>query len=245
MNAIEDNLWSRAFLSMATRLPTPQAILCISAHWYINHTQVTGSSHPKTIHDFGGFPRELFEVEYPAPGAPALANKAVSTLGHYGAEVNHDWGLDHGTWSVLKHLKPAADIPVLQLSIDYTKSPKDLLEIGKVLGSLREEGVLVMGSGNITHNLRDAMKHWGQTDPATPEWAARFDAEVAQAMEQHDNEYLATLPSKAEFSLSHPTADHFLPLLYVAGASRPSDRVSFPITGFDMGSLSMRAVLFE
>lgn len=244
MNAIEDNVWSRAFQSLAGALPTPQAILCISAHWYGRGTQVTGERRPKTIHDFGGFPPTLFQVEYPAPGDPALANRIVSGLEHYGAQVNLDWGLDHGTWSVLRHLRPAADVPVLQLSIDQSLTPGNILEIGKALGDLREEGVLVLGSGNITHNLRDAMGRWGQFQPTTPDWAAHFDQDAAEAMAQHDSGFLAALTAKPEFRLAHPTPDHYLPLLYTMGAVKPGDRVSFPITGFDLGSLSMRAALF-
>jgi 4,5-DOPA dioxygenase extradiol len=244
MNAIEDNVWSRAFQSLATDLPTPQAILCISAHWYGRGTRVTGDRLPKTIHDFGGFPKELFQVEYPAPGDPALANRIVTGLEQYGAQVSLDWGLDHGAWSVLRHLRPAADIPVLQLSIDQSLTPGGILEIGKALDDLREEGVLVFGSGNITHNLRDAMGRWDQVNPATPDWAARFDRDAAEAMVQHDAGFLADLTATPEFRLAHPTPDHYLPLLYIMGAINARDSVSFPITGFDLGSLSMRAALF-
>jgi 4,5-DOPA dioxygenase extradiol len=244
MNAIEQNEWSRAFEALAGQLPDPRAILCISAHWYGRGTKVTGDRLPRTIHDFGGFPPELFAVEYPAPGDPSLAEHIVKVLEPYDAQVSLDWGLDHGTWTVLRYLRPAAERPVLQLSIDQSLTPQGVLEVGKALGALRNEGVLVLGSGNITHNLRDAMTRWGQDAPQTPDWAVRFDRETAVAIEQHDAAFLAELTAKPEFRLAHPTPDHYLPLLYTMGAVDAGDRVSFPITGFDLGSLSMRAALF-
>jgi len=244
MNAIEDNIWSRKFEALAAQLPTPQAILCISAHWYGPGTRVTGDAHPSTIHDFGGFPTDLFRVQYPAPGDPNLAQRIVDRLHRYGARVSLDWGLDHGSWSVLKHLRPHADVPVLQLSVDQSLSPAAIMDLGKALNALRNEGVFILGSGNITHNLRDVMTRWGATEPETPEWASSFDTNIATALEQHDTSYLMKTVGTAEFRQSHPTPDHYLPLLYTAGAVDSSDRVSFPITGFDFGSLSMRAVLF-
>ena len=245
MNAIEDNQWSRAFEDLAISLPTPKAIVAISAHWYGQGTQVTGNVLPPTIHDFGGFPTELFAVEYPASGNPELAAQIAQSLTKYGGTVSQAWGLDHGTWTVLRHLRPAADIPVLQLSIDYRLSPADILNIGVVLRELRHQGVLVLGSGNITHNLGDVMARWGQANPQTPDWALRFDTDIAAALEQHDLQFLATAVNAPDFRFAHPSPDHYLPLLYSAGAADVEDTVSFPITGFDLGSLSMRAALFS
>jgi 4,5-DOPA dioxygenase extradiol len=244
MNAIEENRWSHAFRDLAASLPTPRAVLAISAHWYGPGTQITGSLKPSTIHDFGGFPQELFAVEYPAPGDPALAQQICTSLQKYGANVTQSWGLDHGTWTVMRHLKPAADIPVLQLSIDYRLNPSDMLKLGGVLRDLRDQGVLILGSGNLTHNLSDAMARWGQNTPQTPDWALRFDADIAQALLQHDMAYLATAMGGTDYRKAHPTPDHYLPLLYAAGAADGDDPVRFPIEGFDVGSLSMRAALF-
>lgn len=241
MNAIEDNAWSQAFKELGQKIAAPKAILCVSAHWYVPGTFVTDNAAPKTIHDFGGFPRELFEVQYPARGDGALASHIVKLLDREQAAPRSDWGLDHGTWSVLVHLFPKADVPVLQLSIDRRAAMTTHLSIGKGLSALRDEGVLIIGSGNVTHNLRHAFTSDGKT---CPPWAATFDADVARAMEQRDHDFLARALDNEAGRLSHPSPDHYLPLLYVAGAASQADRVSFPITGFDYGSLSMRSVLY-
>jgi 4,5-DOPA dioxygenase extradiol len=168
MNAIEDNAWSRAFRELGRDLPRPRAVLAISAHWYVAGTFLTGEERPRTIHDFGGFPRALYEVRYPAPGDPALASRVAGLLGAT-AGLRDDWGLDHGAWSVLRHLFPAADVPVVQLSLDARVPPRGHLEMGRALAPLRDEGVLVLASGNVTHNLRmafQAMAH-GATEPPT------------------------------------------------------------------------------
>jgi 4,5-DOPA dioxygenase extradiol len=243
MNAIEDNAWSRGFRNLARLVPTPEAILSISAHWYVSGTFVTGDERPKTIHDFGGFPDALHRMRYPAPGDPALAERVVRLLGEAPASLRDDWGLDHGTWSVLHHLRPAADVPVVQLSVDARLAPPDHLARGRALAPLRDEGVLVMASGNITHNLRHAFASGGGGDAPTPSWASAFDADVARALEQHDTAFLVRALDTEAGRLSHPTPDHYLPLLYAVGASEPGDAVRFPITGFDLGSLSMRTVL--
>jgi 4,5-DOPA dioxygenase extradiol len=244
MNAIEDNAWSRAFRGIATLLPRPKAILSISAHWFVPGTFLTGDEDPETIHDFGGFPRALSDVQYPAPGSPRLAGRVVQLIGNSHASLRLDWGLDHGTWSVLVHLFPGADCPVVQLSIDYRLPPAAHLEIGRLLAPLRDEGVLLMGSGNITHNLRYAMASYQAGDLSTPLWAAAFDADVARAAEQRDGSFLARVIETDNGRMSHPTLDHYLPLLYAVGAVDDRDDVDFPITGFDLGSLSMRAVVF-
>jgi 4,5-DOPA dioxygenase extradiol len=244
MNAIEDNVWSRAFRALAGVLPTPKAILSISAHWFVAGTFVTSNARPKTIHDFGGFPRELFEIQYPASGDLALAERVVRLLGEDRAALRDDWGLDHGTWSVLRYLRPAADCPVVQLSIDARMPPAGHLELGRALAPLCDEGVLVMGSGNITHNLRHAFASASIGDASTPPWASRFDAEVERAALQRDGDFLARLVASEDGRMSHPSLDHYLPLLYAVGAAFDRAKVSFPVTGFDLGSLSMRTVLF-
>jgi 4,5-DOPA dioxygenase extradiol len=243
MNAIEDNEWSRGFSALASLVPAPLAILAVSAHWYVRGTFTTGDEEPRTVHDFGGFPEPLYEIRYPAPGSPTLALRVAALLGGH-ASVSLEWGLDHGTWSVLRHLRPAADVPVVQLSLDARLAPAAHLALGRTLAPLRDEGVLVMGSGNITHNLRDAFSRLHRGDSATPDWAARFDAHVARALAEHDADFLVRAPETPDGRLSHPTLDHYLPLLYAAGAADAGDAVRFPISGFDLGSLSMRAVLF-
>lgn len=243
MNAIEDNAWSRAFRAMARELPRPRAVLAVSAHWYVAGTFTTGNARPETIHDFGGFPEELYRVRYPAPGSPGLARRAVELVGAGRAAVRDDWGLDHGTWSVLLHAWPEADVPVVQLSIDGRLPPAGHLAIGRALAPLRDEGVLVLGSGNVTHNLRHAFASMRSGDARTPEWARAFDADVASALEAHDTRRLEHALDGEAGRMAHPSPDHYLPLLYVAGAARPEDAVRFPVTGFDLGSLSMRAAL--
>jgi len=244
MNAIEDNAWSRGFSALAALLPRPKGVLSISAHWFVPGTFTTGTPRPETIHDFGGFPRQLYEIQYPAPGDPALAKRVVRLLGEGRASVRADWGLDHGTWTVLRFLLPAADVPVVQLSIDERLPPSGHLELGRALAPLRDEGVLVLGSGNVTHNLRHAFTAWRQGDVTTPAWARAFDADVARAVGQHDVAWLAGALEGDAGRLSHPTPDHYLPLLYAAGAAGPDDRVGFPITGYDMASLSMRSIVW-
>lgn len=243
MNAIEDNVWSRAFRALTGLLPRPRAILSVSAHWFVPGTYLTGNERPETIHDFGGFPRELYEVRYPAPGGVSLARRVTGLLGEARASIRADWGLDHGTWGVLRHLFPAADVPVVQLGIDDRMDPAGHLALGRALAPLRDEGVLVMGSGNITHNLRHALACQARGDLSTPVWAIAFDAEVARAVEQHDGERLVRVVESEAGRMSHPTLDHYLPLLYAVGAADARDAVRFPITGFALASLSMRAAL--
>jgi len=243
MNAVEDNTWSQGFRALAGLLPRPRVVLAISAHWYVSGTFLTGEAKPKTIHDFGGFPPELFAMQYPAPGDVELATRVVKLLGAQRASLRMDWGLDHGTWTVLHHLLPRADIPVVQLSIDQRMTPQEHLELGRQLTSLRDEGVLILGSGNVTHNLRAAMRSMQTGDVKTPAWASGFDSEVERAVQQHDGAFLARMLDTEQGHLAHPTPDHFLPLLYVVGAGQPADAVTFPISGFDLGSLSMRCVV--
>ncbi len=242
MNAIEDSPWSRGFAALGKALPTPRAVLAISAHWYLPALALTGNGQPPTIHDFGGFPQALYQQQYPAPGDPALAARVARSLGPR-AQVRDDWGLDHGTWTVLKHLRPQADLPVVQLSLDERLTLPQHLEVARALRPLREQGVLIMASGNVTHNLRAAMMALRTGDVRTPEWAARFDADVAGALEQQDAAWFTRALDSDAGRLAHPTPDHFLPLLYAVGLADGRDTATFPLTGFDLGSLSMRAAV--
>ncbi|MCB9563121.1 MAG: 4,5-DOPA dioxygenase extradiol [Kofleriaceae bacterium] len=244
MNAIEDNRWGRGWAALGAALPRPRGILAVSAHWYIRGSYLTAAIRPETIHDFGGFPRALSEVSYPAPGDPALARRVVELLDGRRTGLRDDWGLDHGTWSVLVHSHPAADIPVVQLSVDLRLPPAEHLAIGRALAPLRDQGVLIVGSGNVTHNLHDAFRHLGDADAPTPPWASRFDHDLAAALVGHDHAFLAAAPGTADGRLAHPSPDHYLPLLYAAGAADRDDPVTFPVEGFDAGSLSMRSVRY-
>lgn len=248
MNAIEDNPWSRAFKQLGqelrTELPKPKAILAISAHWFVDRTLLTAEARPKTIHDFGGFPRALYEIQYPAPGNPELAEQIMQVLAAHRAATSKEWGLDHGTWSVLVHTHPEAEIPVVQLSINRRLTPEQHLALGSELLPLREAGVLILGSGNIVHNLRHAFSSYSRGDTTLPEWAVQFDSGVTEALEQRDATYLTQTLSSDVGGLAHPSPDHYLPLLYSFGATDERDAVTFPIQGFDMGSVSMRAVRF-
>ena len=247
LNAIEDNRWSRGFRALGRELPRPRAVLCVSAHWWTAGSFVTGEAAPRTIHDFGGFPQQLHEVSYPAPGSPGLARRVVGLLADRTDPPitgRADWGLDHGAWSVLCHLFPDADIPVVQLSLDGRLGPREHLQLGRALRPLRDEGVLLLGSGNVTHNLRDAFGR--VADAPAPDWAREFDEQTAAAIRVGDTERLiAAWPGGPHAQLAHPHPDHWFPLLYAAGAAEPSDRVSFPLEGFDLGSLSMRSVLWS
>jgi 4,5-DOPA dioxygenase extradiol len=241
MNAIEDNVVSRAWKALGFSLPAPKAILSVSAHWYIPGTRTTAVDSPQTIHDFGGFPRALYEVDYPAPGNPGLARRALELLGVGPAGLDDEWGLDHGTWSVLVHAFPRADVPVVQLSIDESLSPAEHFELGKRLGPLRDEGVLVMGSGNLVHNLHAYA--WGGEHREPYPWGIRFESEVRRLLDSERESELTGYESMGpDARLSAPTPDHFLPLLYVAALRRPGERVTYPVDGFDGGSVSMLTV---
>ena len=243
MNALAENGYTQAWRKIGTDIPRPKAIVAISAHWYVPYLAVTGMAEPRTIHDFGGFPRELFEFQYPAPGDPALAMRVRELLEPLDAGVDSQWGLDHGTWSVLCHVFPQADIPVVQLSIDETQPPPFHFQAGKLLAPLRDENVLVVGSGNIVHNLHAYA--WGR-HPAEPfDWAVRFDGRVRELLEANDPAPLVDYESLGRDALlSAPTPDHYLPLLYIAAMRADGDAVSFPTTGMDGGSISMLSVRF-
>ena len=240
MNAILDNRWSRAFAALAREVPRPKAILSISGHFYVPGIYVTDNTRPPTIHDFGGFPNELFEIEYRCPGDPPLAQRVVDML-NGAAQLTDKWGLDHGTWSVLLHMYPDADVPVVQLSIDHRLEPEAHVAIGRALSPLRDERVLILGTGNLTHNLQ--IGFWSKPEGVIPDWSTEFDRTIVEALETHDVGALARAPTTPLGEMVHPSPDHYYPLLYVAGAANNNDRVSYPITGFDRG-LSMRAVKF-
>ncbi|MFO1435025.1 MAG: 4,5-DOPA dioxygenase extradiol [Gammaproteobacteria bacterium] len=241
MNALEKNAHTQAWRHIGESLPRPRAILSISAHWYTRGVRVTAASRPHTIHDFVGFPPALFDVQYPASGDPDLAQEIASMLLPVKAALDSDWGFDHGTWSVLVHVFPRADIPVLQLSIDAAQPPAWHYALGQNLQPLRDTGVLVMGSGNIVHNLRQI--RFGERDFAY-DWAAGFDARVRNALtnQRHQAliEFIATPDDDARLSI--PTPDHYLPLLYIAALQRPGESVDFPVADVVMGSISMTAV---
>lgn len=244
MNAITDNVFSQGFAGLSAGFPKPRAILAVSAHWYVPGTWLTMNQAPPTIHDFGGFPAALSEVTYRAPGAPDLARQISKLLSGRPTDLKLDWGLDHGTWSVLRHAYPKADVPVVQLSIDERMTAAEHLSIGRRLRDLREQGILIVASGNITHNLRQAMASMRRGATDTPAWATRFDANVAKTIEARDGVKLSELIATEDGRQAHPTPDHWWPLLYAVGASDTQDRVTYPIEGWDAGSLSMRTVRF-
>jgi 4,5-DOPA dioxygenase extradiol len=243
MNALEMNRYTAAWRAFGEAVPRPRVVLVVSAHWYINATAVTAMPRPKTIHDFSGFPQELFEVQYPAPGLPELAEE-ISDAVHptwVGADVD-SWGIDHGTWSVLVHAFPDADIPVVQLSINALESFDYHVELGAKLAPLRARGVLILGSGNVVHNLRRI--DWARPDGGF-DWAQRFDDAAREIMTTAPTD-VARLQEHDAFELAVPTPDHFIPLLYVAGvaaaAGRPADVL---VDGCAMGSLSMTAYTLD
>lgn len=242
MNALQKNRYTEGWAAIGAQVPRPSAVLCISAHWYIERTATTINTAPPTLHDFGGFPPELYEVQYPAPGDPQLARRVQQLLAQQSAELREDWGLDHGTWSVLCHVYPQADVPVVQLSINATRDAAYHYEIGRLLAPLRREGVLIAGSGNLVHNLRTYA--WG--GPREPyDWAIRFeDAAKEKILSGNHKSLLSYEAMGRDAALSIPTPDHYLPLLYVLGASEPGDPVTFPIDGIEGGSISMLTVRF-
>jgi 4,5-DOPA dioxygenase extradiol len=241
MNALLDNVYTAAWRRIGDTTARPRAILSISAHWYVPGTGVTVSTAPRTIHDFGGFPRELYQVRYPAPGDPALAARVRDLLAPLPVALDDAWGLDHGTWSVLRHVYPAADVPIVQLSIDETQPAVFHYEIGRRLAPLREEGVLIVGSGNLVHNLHAYA--WGRHLPDPYDWAVRFEADARALLAAGDTKPLVDYEGLGpDARLAIPTPDHYLPLLYIVGTRQRGDAVRFPVEGVDGGSISMLAV---
>ena len=238
MNAIEDNEFSRAWAAVARSLPNPKAVLCISAHWETEGTRVTAMEKPKTIHDFYGFPPALFEKQYPAPGSPDLARMAQWMLRESAVELDSEWGLDHGAWSVLCRMFPDADVPVVQLSLDQRKQPALHYELGREVRGLRKKGVLIIGSGNIVHNLREMA--WEDT---AYDWALEFDAKVQELILSGDHKAIIDYSKLGRSArLAVPTLEHYLPLLYVLGTQDKADRVKFFAEKVTLGSMSMRSV---
>ena len=243
LNALQENDWTRAWAALGATLPRPRAVLSISAHWYVGETAVTAMAAPRTIHDFGGFPPELYEVRYPAAGDPSLARRVQELLAPLAVSPNESWGLDHGTWAVLRHVFPGAEVPVVQLSIDETRPPSFHYELGTKLRRLREEGILLIGSGDVVHNLHAYA--WGRHPQEPYDWALRFEREVRQALIAGDHARIVDYESLGpDALLAVPTPEHFLPLLYVLGASTAQERITFPVEGMDGGSVSMLAVQF-
>jgi len=241
LNALARNAYTEGWATIGNNLPRPKAVLCVSAHWYLPDIAVTAMPQPRTIHDFGGFPKQLYEVQYPAPGSPELAHLVRDLLAPVIVEMDESWGLDHGTWSVLSHVFPDADIPIVQLRIDETKPPKFHYEIGKRLSPLRDEGVLIIGSGNIVHNLHAYA--WGRHEVEPFDWAVRFEKQARELLREGNHEPLVQYESLGNDAvLAAPTPDHYLPLLYVMGLQRDGDVVTFPVEGFDGGSISMLTV---
>ncbi len=241
MNAVSTNRYTEAWRRIGGRTPKPRAILSISAHWFVPGTGVTVSTAPRTIHDFGGFPRELYQVQYPAPGDPDLARRVQKMLAPLPVTLDNSWGLDHGSWSVLCHVYPHADVPIVQLSIDESRPAAFHFEIGKKLAELRAEGVLIVGSGNLVHNLHAYA--WGRHVQDPYDWAVRFETEAKGLLLSGDHKPLIEYERLGpEALLSIPTPDHYLPLLYVAGTRQGDDAITFPVEGVDGGSISMLAV---
>src|SRR5689334_7253873 len=241
MNALATNSYTEAWRRIGGQTPKPRAILAISAHWFVPGTGVTVSTAPRTIHDFGGFPAELYRVQYPAPGDPALARRVQQLLAPLPVALDNSWGLDHGAWSVLVHVYPHADIPIVQLSIDETQPPSFHFELGRKLAPLREEGVLIAGSGNLVHNLHAYA--WGRHAVDPFDWAVHFENQARQMMLAGEDKPLVHYESLGrEAALSIPTPDHYLPLLYVLATRQAGEPVAFPVEGVDGGSISMLSV---
>jgi 4,5-DOPA dioxygenase extradiol len=241
MNAVENNEFTKGWKEIGAAIPKPSAILAISAHWYTEGTRLQTAESPKTIHDFYGFPKELYEIQYPAPGAPKIAERAMKLVGD-GAFADNTWGIDHGTWSVLRTMYPDADLPVCQMSINRNLSPNELYETGKKLKSLREENVLIIGSGNVVHNLGmvDFSAHGGYG------WADEFDQYIYDGIEAEDFDRVIHYQKAGKCAqYAFPTPEHFDPLLYVLGAADEKDQLSVYNYSRTLGSLSMTSYVFS
>ncbi len=241
MNAITRNPYAEGWYTTGASMPKPRAILCVSAHWYIRGVKVTAMNKPRTIHDFGGFPQELYDVQYPAPGSPELAAQVAEMLQPLNIELDQTWGLDHGTWAVLVHMFPQADIPVVQLSIDRTQPASFHYDLGQRLAPLRNENVLILTSGNLVHNLHSYA--WGGKPGMAYDWAVEFEALARGLIEKHDHQSLIAYDSLGRTAmLSIPTPDHYLPFLYAISLCQGDEPLSYPVQGFDGGSVSMLSV---
>jgi len=240
MNALEDNEFSRSWQQLGKDLPRPKAILCISAHWETKGSFVTAMANPKTIHDFGGFPQKLFDFEYPAPGSPEVANETKNTVKKTVLGMDQQWGLDHGCWSVITHLYPKADIPVVQLSLDYSRDAQYQYELAKELSSLRSKGILIIGSGNIVHNL--GLIDWRNQDKGH-DWAIAANSKIKKLITENNHKALIDFKSLGkEVQLAIPTPEHYLPLLYCLALRENNEKLSFFNDKTVMGSLSMTSL---
>ena len=243
MNAIQENEFVEGFRKIARTIPRPNAIVCVSAHWETRGTLVTAMPQPKTIHDFGGFPPELYQVQYPAPGSPALAGEIQSLVKSTSVGLNNDWGLDHGAWSVIRHLYPKADVPVIQLSIDYTQSPRYHYELGRALSALRRRGILIIGSGNLVHNLR--MVDWRRMNESGYgfDWALEAREKMNKFITEGNHQALIDFAKQGRsFQLAIPTPEHFLPLLYTLGLKAKGESVTIFNDKPIAGSLTMTSL---
>jgi 4,5-DOPA dioxygenase extradiol len=241
MNGIEDNEFSQRWKKMAQEIPTPKAVLVVSAHWFTKGTKITAMDFPQTIHDFGGFPRELFAVQYPSPGDAALAKEAASLITTTPVELDHDWGLDHGTWTIIRHMYPKANVPVLQLSIDYTKGPQYHYDLAKELTALRKKGVLIVGSGNMVHNLR--MMNWSMINGGGYDWTHTINEKFKDLISSRDHQPLINYQTLGKEALmAIPTVEHYLPLLYTLGLQGKNEETSFFNDKMVGGSLTMTSV---
>ncbi|MDB5021049.1 MAG: Extradiol ring-cleavage dioxygenase class protein subunit [Pedobacter sp.] len=242
MNGIEDSEFSRRWTQMAKEIPTPKAVIVVSAHWLTKGSKITAMDFPQTIHDFGGFPEELFAVQYPAPGSPTLAKETASLITTTQIELDHDWGLDHGAWTIVRHMYPNANIPVLQFSIDYTKNAQYHYDLAKELYALRKKGVLIIGSGNMVHNLR--MAAWDKLNvPYAYDWATTINERFKALVLDGDHRALINYNQLGrEADLAIPTPEHYLPLLYTIGLKGSKDAVSFFNDMTVGGSLTMTSV---
>jgi 4,5-DOPA dioxygenase extradiol len=237
MNALEQNRYTDAWRRLGETLPQPKAILAVSAHWETRGTAVTAMDKPRTIHDFGGFPQELFEVQYPAPGSPLLAARVRELLAPVEVRLDQSWGLDHGTWSVLAHAFPDANVPVVQLSLDASQPPRYHYELGARLAPLRDEGVLIVGSGNVVHNLGRIL--WAE-DARPYDWAVRFNEKVRAHLAAREHQPLIDYASLGDDArLCVPTPEHYLPLLYVLAQQNADETVTLPIDGIELGAIGM------
>lgn len=241
MNALADNRYTQAWRRFGDSARQPRAVLVVSAHWYIDHVAVTAMTQPRTIHDFGGFPQALFDMQYPAPGSPSVAAEVAALLAPLDVELDERWGLDHGAWSVLVHAYPGADVPIVQLSIDASKPASFHYEVGARLLPLRDSGVVIVGSGNVVHNLR--LYFGGPPEPY--EWSVRFDQHVQRALDRRDHDALVGYASHPDGRLAVPTPDHYLPLLYIAAVHDDDEHVGVLVDGHDGASLSMRSIVIS
>ena len=241
MNGIELNEFSTKWMDIAKNIPVPKAVLVVSAHWFTKGTKITAMDFPPTIHDFGGFPQALFDVQYPAPGNPILAQETAELVKSTNVVLDHDWGLDHGAWSVIKHMYPAANIPVLQLSIDYTKGPQYHYDLAKELSALRKKGILILGSGNMVHNLR--MVSWEMINGGGYDWAIEANDKFKNAIiNKNHNSLINYQTMGSDVMLSIPTPEHYLPLLYTLGLQNETEEASLFNDKAIGGSLTMTSV---